>query len=512
MGSLLALSFLCAILLSAFLTRIVRDVAQSRGWIRKSLSDRHLEGTSKPRLGGVAILLAVIALMSVALTIALDRQLATRQAILQMLPVMAAAAISFGIGLLDDFLEVSAWIKLAAEIIAGTVLWFGRIRVLNLTSLFHSHQFGATASLILTVTWIVLISNAFNLIDGLDGLAAGSALFSVLTVFVVSLANHNVLQSVVTAILAGAILGFLRYNFNPATIFLGDCGSLFIGTLVAATTLTGTTQQKSSTLVAVAIPLIACGLPVVETTVSIVRRFLSGKPIFSADRQHIHHKLLDLGWSQRSVVIALYGVSAVFGVLSLALLAPGQGTIAIVLLVVGIGTIVGVQKLRYQEFFEVSRVARRALEQREVIVNNLSVRRSLERLSKADDWDEIVQSLHDGFEGNDFDGFEFVLEAQDSQVMISYDRWFRSAYSRGESDQSSSWSINLPLISRDSGFRGSLQFHRFDNRALLLDINVLTGELQSELQRACARAMQNSIHAGATVAQAKAKAVSVAAG
>ena len=128
------------------------------------------------------------------------------------------------------------------------------------------------------------ITNAFNLIDGLDGLAAGSALFSTLVVFVVALLGNLSLISLLTLALAGAILGFLRYNFNPATIFLGDCGSLFIGFMLSALALYG--AQKAPTIIAVAIPVVSFGLPILETSLSIVRRLISGRPVFTADREH----------------------------------------------------------------------------------------------------------------------------------------------------------------------------------------------------------------------------------
>jgi UDP-GlcNAc:undecaprenyl-phosphate GlcNAc-1-phosphate transferase len=398
--------------------------------------------------------------------------------------------ISFVVGLVDDFLDIPVLVKIVAEIVAGLVLWVGGIRILHLTSLFNNHQFGATVSALLTVLWVLLISNAFNLIDGLDGLAAGSALFSTLTVFVVSLVTHNSMQGLLAAILAGAILGFLRYNFNPATIYLGDCGSLFIGTLLAGITLTGTTQQKSSTLIAVAIPLVAFGLPVVETSVSVIRRFLCGQPIFLADREHIHHKLLDRGWSHRQVVVVLYGVSAIFGLLSLALLTPGQAPLAIVFLVLGTGIVVGVQKLGYNEFVEIGRVARRAVDQKLIIVNNLAVRRGAERLAGCDDWKEMIEVLQYTFINNDFDNFKIVVKAKgNASIAFGYE-WNRPV-PRLDHDRelSERWSLCLNLLGPKGEWNGSLELFRHDSSVLLLDINLLTGDLKIALERACQRAL-----------------------
>jgi UDP-GlcNAc:undecaprenyl-phosphate/decaprenyl-phosphate GlcNAc-1-phosphate transferase len=443
-----------------------------------------------PRMGGVAIAAAVAAIGSIAVLAMLSLHYTSRSSVGQMLLVLSASLISFGVGLADDFLDLRAWSKLAAEILAGVLLWGGGIRIVHLTSLYHSHEFGTTISLLLTVLWVVLISNAFNLIDGLDGLAAGSALFSVLTVFAVSLATHNHLQSMLAAVLAGAILGFLRYNFNPATIFLGDCGSLFIGTFLAGLTLTGATQQKSSTLVAIAIPLVAFGLPVVETGVSIIRRVLRGQPIFTADRDHIHHRLLAQGWSHREVVVALYAISALFGMLSLALLTPGQAPLATVLLVVGIGVVMGVQKLHYHEFDELGRMARRALEQKQVIVNNLAVRRGAEKLAGCHKWSEINLVLHDVFIDNDFDHFMFTVKAEDTDVIAWMHHWHRPVSRL--SKRLHPWSLNLPLQVLKGEWSGSLELSRFDNSTLLLDINLLTSELRAELERACHRAVAAS--------------------
>lgn len=204
------------------------------------------------------------------------------------------------------------------------------------------------ASLVATILWILPVTNAFNLVDGLDGLAAGSALFSILTLTATSMLHGRVLISLLALALAGSILGFLRFNFNPATIFLGDCGSLFIGFLLSVLAIAG--SEKGSTAVAVAIPIVSFGLPILETGISVVRRLLSGQPIFKADRQHIHHKLLERGLSHRQVVVVLYGVSALFALLSVFMLYPNGAMQGLLLLIVGVVIWLGVQHLNYPEF------------------------------------------------------------------------------------------------------------------------------------------------------------------
>ncbi|MCU1299305.1 MAG: hypothetical protein JWO91_3583 [Acidobacteriaceae bacterium] len=227
--------------------------------------------------------------------------------------ILAAGFLVFLLGVYDDICDAGPYLKFSVQAVAATMLYAGNLRIINLPVLFGNHQFSWLVGLPLTVLWVLAITNAFNLIDGLDGLAAGSALFSTIVVFVVALLSHSSFVSLLTLSLAGAILGFLRFNFNPVTIFLGDCGSLFIGFMLSALALLG--AQKSPTIIAVAIPVVSFGLPILETTLSVFRRLMSGRPVFTADREHIHHKLLQLGFSHRQVVITLYAVSALFALL-----------------------------------------------------------------------------------------------------------------------------------------------------------------------------------------------------
>jgi UDP-GlcNAc:undecaprenyl-phosphate GlcNAc-1-phosphate transferase len=170
-----------------------------------------------------------------------------------------------------------------------------------------------------TVLWIVGITNAVNLIDGLDGLAAGVAFFAALTGFVVAVLNGSTLVGLVLASMMGVLLAFLFFNFNPARIFMGDSGSYLLGYVLATTSLTGALQQKASTAVSLLVPIIALGLPIFDTLFSMFRRFLERRPIFSPDRGHIHHRLLDLGLTQRRAVMLLYGVSIAFAACSIAI-------------------------------------------------------------------------------------------------------------------------------------------------------------------------------------------------
>src|SRR5256884_4745297 len=384
--------FAASLILSFVLTKYVRDLANAKGWVAPPAQDRHLHVIPLPRLGGVAIFISFFLALGIALLISLTRpgrNVGGSTATLA--TILGPGLLIFLLGVYDDVRDASPYLKFTVQAIAGALLFAGGLRILDLPVLFGNHNLPWFVGLPLTILWVLAITNAFNLIDGLDGLAAGSALFSTLVAFVVALLNGYSLVTVMTIALAGAILGFLRYNFNPATIFLGDSGSLFIGFLLSALALAG--AQKAPTIVAVAIPVVSFGLPILETSLSVLRRLISGRPIFTADREHIHHKLLQHGMTHRQVVILLYGVSAVFGMLSLVLLWPTGSSLCLVLAVLGSGIWIGVQHLGYLEFRELARVAHRTLDQPQFFVNNLDSRRATQELKVARDYDQVRRIL-----------------------------------------------------------------------------------------------------------------------
>ena len=475
-----------SLLLSFVLTRSVRNLCVSRGWVAPPDSPRHLHAIALPRLGGVAIYIAFVASVGIAFLVnhvfpgtGFDYSQQT------LLTILLPATIIVVLGIYDDLRSLGPYTKFAIQALAAAILFAGGLRILDLPVLFGARHFGWAIGLPLTIVWVIGITNAFNLIDGLDGLAAGSALFSTLVVFVVAISTHAAVVSLLTIALAGAILGFLRFNFNPATIFLGDSGSLFIGFMLSALALQG--AQKAPTIIAVAIPVVSFGLPILETALSVLRRWIGGRPVFIADREHIHHKLLQRGLSHRQVVIVLYAVSALFALLSLFLLWPGGSTLGLVLAVVGTGVWLGVQHLGYLEFGELRRVAQRTFEQRNVFVNNVSIRRAIEELKTTKDVAELCRVLESAFSSNDFDGFE--LQAR----LLSNECWVDSRFpmvltSRKTAnltwskprtelllDKWSSWKLNLDLVTTNNRRRGTLEIYRYYNeRPLMLDINLLT--------------------------------------
>jgi UDP-GlcNAc:undecaprenyl-phosphate/decaprenyl-phosphate GlcNAc-1-phosphate transferase len=490
-------------LLSAFvLTRYVRDCCNARGWVAVPTQDRHLHSAPLPRLGGVAIFLSFSCCMGIAVVWASrNPRMHAAFSLRTLLTILIPAALVFLLGVYDDIRGAGPYFKFSVQGMAGVMLFIGGLRIVNIPVLFGDHPLPWFIGLPFTVLWVLAITNAFNLIDGLDGLAAGSALFSTLVAFVVALLNGPSLVTVMTIALAGAILGFLRYNFNPATIFLGDSGSLFIGFLLSALALEG--AQKAPTIVAVAIPVVSFGLPILETALSIVRRLISGRPVFTADREHIHHKLLQHGLTHRQVVILLYGVSAVFALLSLFLLWPTGSSLGLVLAVLGIGIWIGVQHLGYLEFGELARVAHRTLDQPQIFVNNLAIRRATEELKVARDYDQVRRILVAAFSSNDFDSFELRPELQPGEPVPPDPsgarrtgllfRWNKAGAPR-MLEGAAVWTIALNLVSSSNRRRGTLTVHRFYcERDLQVDVNLLTAAFPTALADAIERTLAHTV-------------------
>lgn len=491
-------------LLTAFvLTRYVRDFAIARGWVTIPTQERHMHSSPLPRLGGVAIFLSFCACMAIAAYWAVRHpQLHSPQFSRTMTRILIPAGLVFLLGVYDDLRGVGPYFKFTVQGIAATMLYVGGLRIINIPVIFGDRVLPWYIGWAFTVIWVLAITNAFNLIDGLDGLAAGSALFSTMVVFVVALLNGPTLVELMTIALAGAILGFLRFNFNPATIFLGDSGSLFIGFLLSALALFG--AQKAPTIVAVAIPIVSFGLPILETVLSIARRLISGRPVFTADREHIHHKLLQHGLTHRQVVILLYGVSAVFAMLSLFLLWPTGSSLGLVLAVMGIGIWIGVQHLGYLEFGELARVAHRTFDQPQIFVNNLAIRRATEELKVARDYEQVRRILLAAFGSNDFDGFELQLQLLPGEAVAANPaessarrssrsfRWSKPGIAK-TLDGSAVWTIALDLLSSANRRRGTLTLLRnYSERDLQLDVNLLTAAFPTALADALDRTLAHS--------------------
>ena len=225
---------------------------------------------------------------------------------------------------------------------AVTVVLFD-VRIDFITDPFGDYIYLEFMAIPATIFWIVGITNTVNLIDGLDGLAAGVATIASMTIFLVSLQFGFEPIAVLTAALAGSAFGFLYYNFNPARIFMGDTGSMFLGFILAGISVFG--AVKSAATIALIVPILALGLPILDTTFAIVRRKRAGVPIFKPDRGHLHHRLLDLGFSQRQAVLLMYVISALLGLAAIALTEVDTGTAAVIFVVVVSAVLYGARRI-----------------------------------------------------------------------------------------------------------------------------------------------------------------------
>ena len=470
--------FLVTTILSGVLTWQIRNYAVAHGWATGPQSDRHIHTNPIPRFGGVAIYttftVALLALWGARDLLRLD----FGNSITHLLPLLPPATMMFLVGLWDDCRGLPASVKLGFQVAAG--VWLYEVgHGLQISTVLFGHGITGTLSLIGTVFWVLWITNSFNLIDGLDGLAAGAALFSLVTLFIVGVLHGNSESVMGCTLLAASIFGFLRYNFNPATIFLGDSGSLFLGFMLSAISLGGQ-QSKVPTLVAISVPMVAFGLPLVETVISIVRRLISGTPIFRPDRSHIHHRLLELGMSHRHAVILLYGVSGFCGLISLFLLYPRLTNFALIISVIGIVFIVGVQKLRYPEFLEIGRLARSTIDQNQVIIKNLQIRSTARLLQRARTANDVEEALHKLFPPIEFLGYEVTIDVPPEggfgRLHMSFGNW-------STVDNVPIWRLEFDLGVQEK--MGTLTlFRTYGRRNIMPDANVLVGELVPALSSA----------------------------
>ena len=335
-----------AFAISLVSTALVRNVFHRWGLVDRPDHSRKVHSLPVPRVGGIAILLSYLATLSVTaiLPFSFAHSTVVREAVDKAFMLLPAIAIIFLVGLLDDLRGVAATYKLIAQVAAACLAVAGGVQI----QLFTHFPGAGTWNFLLSVLWLVWCANAFNLIDGLDGLAAGLGLFATMTTLLAALTTQNWALIVVTIPLTGSLLGFLRYNFNPATIFLGDCGSLLIGFLVGC--YGALWSQKSATLLGMTAPMMAASIPLLDASLSIVRRFLRHQPIFGADRGHIHHQLLDRGLTPRRVALLMYAVACVAATLSLLQSALENQFGGLIVVLFCAAAWIGIQHLGYVEF------------------------------------------------------------------------------------------------------------------------------------------------------------------
>ena len=332
-----------SLLFSLVFTPLCRELLIHLDLVDAGDSVRRLHQRRTPRMGGIAVFAAYVGAIAVALILASRSPEPIPHWIGTVVRLLPATAVVFFTGVLDDMFELKPAQKLGGQIAAASLACLMGVRIVGT----QAHPALSWWGIPLTIVWLLGCTNAFNLIDGMDGLATGAGLFASVSIFVLAMLHGNPGLGAATVPLAGALLGFLRYNFAPASIFLGDCGSLVIGfTLGCYVVVWG---QDSPNLIGMAAPLMALALPLVDTALAIARRFVRNEPIFSGDRGHIHHRLLDRGQGPKAVALKLYmvcGAAAIFALFTGAF--PGHGFLFLTLFCLVIGW--GVHSLNYIEF------------------------------------------------------------------------------------------------------------------------------------------------------------------
>jgi len=336
---------LAAFLLSLVLTPTVRNLAWHFGLVDQPDQNRKKHVSPIPRMGGVAIFASVIGAYGLLLIIRFSSGLIVWADLPLVLRLLPALAIVFGIGIIDDIVSISPWIRLAAETIAAIFAWIGGIQITAIHGISFS---GTVVSFLVTVIWIVTCTNAINLIDGVDGLAAGVSMFAAITMLAAALLEPNFSMALAVAPLVGALLGFLPFNFVPASIFLGDSGSLTLGFLLGC--YGAVWAEKSTTLLGLTAPLMVLAVPLLDVCLAVARRVVRGQPIFAADRMHIHHKLLSQGLSPRHLLLVIYSICVVGSAASLLLTINHNQDRDFVLILVCLAAWLGLQHLGYTEF------------------------------------------------------------------------------------------------------------------------------------------------------------------
>jgi len=337
-------AFAVALIVALAITPLIILLAKKTGAM-DAPNARKVHKKPIPRIGGLAIYAGFMAsIIFVVIKYGLDAEM-----IRETVGLMLSGTLIVALGLVDDYKNLPAKIKLLGQICAAAML----VLVFDVRIDFVTDPFGdyiyldnfpiPHLAIPVTMFWLVGLTNTVNLIDGLDGLAAGVAAIASFTILLVALEQGFILVAVMTAALAGAAVGFLKYNFNPAEIFMGDTGSMFLGFMLAGISVTG--AVKSVATIALVVPIFALGLPILDTTFAIVRRVRGGVPIFKPDKGHLHHRLLSVGFTQRQAVLLMYVISALFGLSAIALTAVSYQIAILILFIVFLAIFYGVKKL-----------------------------------------------------------------------------------------------------------------------------------------------------------------------
>ncbi|MGI6737392.1 MAG: glycosyltransferase family 4 protein [Anaerovoracaceae bacterium] len=314
------LILLCAAGVTTACTPLTIRLARATGAMDVPRDDRRMHHRVIPRIGGLAIFIGVSLAFYLAVRLGYcdpGRHDIPRE---RLYGLLFSSALMYLLGMIDDYLDLPAWVKLLGQIGVATVAFCFGVQLTFIASFFGRTTFTGVVCYLLTILWIVGVTNTINLVDGLDGLAAGIvAIASFCIAYVAYIFGYYAICFPLLAV-AGGCLGFLPWNFSPAKTFMGDGGSLYLGFMIASLSLLQ--PVKSTTVVAVIMPSLVLSLPILDTFFAIVRRLVNHKPIMQADNGHLHHRLMRAGLGQRRTVLCMYGVC---GIMSMAAIMVARG-------------------------------------------------------------------------------------------------------------------------------------------------------------------------------------------
>ena len=319
----LLLAIIVAFVISFAITPVVKAFATKVGAVDVPGEARRIHDHPIPRMGGLAIFAGF--LVSVLFFVPLGNEFRS---------ILIGALILVVLGIIDDIVALKPRTKFAGQIIAALIPALSGVSIHGIVNPFVPGQYSTLGifSIPFTVIWIVGITNAVNFIDGLDGLACGVSAIATVTMFIIAVLFGETYIALMMAALAGACLGFLPYNVNPAKIFMGDTGSMFLGYILATASIQG--LFKFYAVISFAVPFILLGLPIFDTGFAIVRRLLKGQSPLQADRGHVHHRLIDLGFDQKQSVAILYAFSALMGLTAVILARTNESKLIILAIAV----------------------------------------------------------------------------------------------------------------------------------------------------------------------------------
>ncbi len=456
-----------AVLMSLAMTPIVRD-GIGRFFLDLPDGGRKAHTMPVPRVGGIAIVLAYVATFAIAFSLPFSYSVVLHKALPNILALTLVGSVVFLTGVVDDLVGLTAWQKLIGLGGASVLAYFAGIHV-DIPML-RGLPAWPGVGFALTVIWLIGCANAFNLIDGVDGLAAGIGLVATVTMLIAALTQGNLPLALATMPLAGCLLGFLRYNFNRASVYLGDSGSLLIGFLLGC--FGALWSEKSVTMVALTAPVLALSVPLLDVLLSISRRYLRNRPIFQADRGHIHHKLLDRGLSPRAAVLTMYGFCTLVAILSLLASALHNQFSGLIVLAFCGAACVGVRHLEYAEFVTAGRMFLRG--RFRLIIDAETRLMDFEKaLARANDVQECWSKILAGSREFKFQGVRLNLDGQTFENFGSY-------------DAGRLWELRIPLPDSQSvGF-----FRDFHSESSPLVLNAFVSTVERGISQVLARGME----------------------